>query len=458
MKPFDSEIVSYFGLRPVVELERPANICLHECYPPDLYPLRRDHAQKDLLEVLSRYRSDAAFLPRSVEPPPMGEVFLPVGPIHAGVIEPGQFLFRIGSETIEALDIRLGYTHKGIERLFQTRFNLQDGWRLAEQVSGDSSFAHSMAYCQATEALARVSIPYEANLLRGLFLELERLANHIGDSAALAHDVALEMIASEIAVLREEIMRLNGRLTCQRFLRGLNRPGGVVLPQQLDVDDARRTVSHVTNRYLEMAQLLVELNDFRERTINIGILPKATALALGITGLAARASGVERDFRLQHPYGPYSHEETRRFMSDQGPSDLPLVMLLPMTGDVFSRFLIRAREVSHSARLIEHFLGLWPSTSKHEFMRQIDFMKVPNFEYGLGYAEGWRGDVVYWVMKDKLERIYRCKVRDPSILNWPGLKAAIEPHEVNGQWFETTVVDFPIVNKSFNLSYSGNDL
>jgi Ni,Fe-hydrogenase III large subunit len=207
-----------------------------------------------------------------------------------------------------------------------------------------------------------------------------------------------------------------------------------------------------------MAQLLVEMNDFRERTINIGILPRATALALGITGLAARASSVDRDFRLQHPFGPYSQEETRKFLSDQDQSDLPLVMLLPMTGDIFSRFLIRAREVSHSARLIEHFLGLWPSTSRYEFVKEIDFKRIPNFEYGLGYAEGWRGDVMYWVMKDKFERIYRCKVRDPSMLNWPALKAAVEPHEVSGEWFETSVVDFPIVNKSFNLSYSGNDL
>jgi Ni,Fe-hydrogenase III large subunit len=184
-----------------------------------------------------------------------------------------------------------------------------------------------------------------------------------------------------------------------------------------------------------------------------------TALEIGMTGLAARASGVERDFRLHHPSGIYADQQTRAVMMDQSQSSgLPLVMHLPMTGDVFSRFLIRVREVNCSAHLIEHFLGFWLSTSQHEFMKQIDFRRIPNFEYGLGYAEGWRGDVVYWVMKDKFERIYRCKVRDSSTLNWPGLKAAIEPHEFNGQWFETTVVDFPIVNKSFNLSYSGNDL
>jgi Ni,Fe-hydrogenase III large subunit len=180
---------------------------------------------------------------------------------------------------------------------------------------------------------------------------------------------------------------------------------------------------------------------------------------LGVTGLAARASGLQRDFRLQHPFGPYCEPEVQDLLRNDPGEELPVTITVEMSGDVYSRFTQRVLEVYRSARLIEYFLDGWPNRKEAEFLAPLDTSGQDNFEWGLGYVEGWRGDVVYWVMKDKFDRIYRCKVRDPSTLNWPGLAAAVAGAGVSEDpGWETTLVDFPVINKSFNLSYTGNDL
>ena len=487
--PFEAEIASLFGLHPDLRLPSPPGKKwrqepeeerhptpsgpLHARYPPDLHPLRRGLGDSQLAQALAEDPPAAQTIGSLA--PPEGESYLPVGPVHAGIIEPGHFLFRTGGETIKALDIHLGYTHKGIERLFQAHASLESGWRIAECIAGDSSFAHSLAYCLAAEALAQVPASPDANRLRAIFLELERIANHIGDSSALAQDTALEVIAGEMAVLREDIQRLNQRLTGSRFLRGVNRPGGVALPHALDAQDLLESVQHTAAQYQNLARILAESNDFRERSIQVGVLRKETALALGVTGLAARASGLRRDFRLQHPFDPYNTPHIRALLFKYQPerrppqpesqegqaalnASLPLWQQQRLEGDIIARFLVRAREVSLAAELIAAWLENWTPPSPLDLPNPIDFSHVPNFEFSLGCVEGWRGDIVYWLMKDKFENIYRCKVRDPSTLNWPGLKAAVEPHLVNGQRLETALADFPLINKSFNLSYSGNDL
>lgn len=460
--PFERELADLFGVYPAENSTRVARrTYLHPCYPAGLYPLRRDRSVQAIQNAVESYSAGLAFASRSLARRTLeeGEVLLPVGPIHAGVIEPGLFLFRTSGETIEGLEICLGYTHKGIERLFQSCYALQDGWRLAERVSGDTSFAHSLAYCKAVEVLAQARLPDEAHLLRALLLELERIANHTGDCGALAHDVALEMVASELAVLREEILGLNQRLFGSRYLRGLNRPGGVQLPAPLNVTELRETVARVTDQFMNLAQWLGEMPGFRDRAIQIGVLPPAEARVAGVTGLVARASGLARDFRLQHPFGPYAEPQIRTLMEDRNSQGASPIIYQAMTGDVFSRFLLRVQEVHVSAQLVEAFLERWEAgRGECRFVCALDFSQAPNFEFGIGYAEGWRGDIVYWVMKDKFERIYRCKVRDPSTLNWPGLQAAVEPHQADQHWQETSLVDFPLINKSFNLSYSGNDL
>ena len=455
--PFEREIADLFGLRPdKSEDQLVYQTYLHSCYPQRLFPLRRDWDRGELQRLSSNFEQESnPFFPSLAKQKGEGELDLPVGPIHAGVIEPGKFTFRTSGEIIERLEYQLGYTHKGIEHLFQREYDLENGWRLAEKVVGDSSFSHSLAYCKAVEVLSSVVVPPQALLLRAIFLEMERITNHLADCAGLVHDIAFEIISSELSVLREEMMQLNGRLTGSRFLRGVNRPGGVVLGHSFDGKIIRPIIRRITERFLSIAQTLVEHSGFRDRTSGVGVLSRETALHFGVTGLAARASGVRRDFRIQHPFGPYSDSDVQDLLQGQAEGGLPISISVEMNGDVFSRFIQRVIEVWTSYCLIEYFLDKWENCPPEELLSPLRFSEQGNFEWGLGYVEGWRGDVVYWVMKDKFNRIYRCKVRDPSTLNWPGLAAAVMPKSFKR---ETALADFPIINKSFSLSYSGNDL
>ncbi len=461
---FEREIADLFGLFPECEWPRTFHQSyMYNSYPEGLYPLRRDWSQEAFQNYL-KGASPVAPTPAELANPgalPEGELYLPVGPVHAGVIEPGNFLFRVSGETVEQLNILLGYTHKGIERLYQSSFSIPDGWQLAEKVSGDSSFAHSLAYCKAVENLVQARLPTETHLLRAIFLELERLLNHITDCGALAGDLALEVPAGDLLVLRERLVRLCASLSGSRFLRGVNRPGGLCLPRPFEKHVLLSEVRSVVQAFMKLANLLILRSDFRERTINLGVLPAETALRLGVTGLAARASGLKRDFRLQHPFGPYRSPETQDLIRRGVElADLPLSRPGVMNGDVFSRFIQRVVEVGTAGRLIEKFVDELGSVaiSQTEFLRPIDLHAVPNYEMGMGYVEGWRGDIIYWLMKDKFDRIFRCKVRDPSMLNWPGLREAVAASGAAPAGAETALADFPIINKSFNLSYSGVDL
>ncbi len=462
--PFEREIRDLFGLCPDGERGRhvPRGSWLHSPYPPDVFPLRRDLTTAEIKQRIAAYNRQGVrpTTPLDTMRPGHGHLFFPVGPVHAGIIEPGWFVFEVGGEVIEDLHIFLGYTHKGIERLFQSRMTLLDGWTLAEQVSGDASFAHSLAYCHAVEALAGTDPPEAAHLLRGLFLEMERIYNHVGDVAALAHDVALDVIASELGVIREELLRLNAAVAGHRLLRGINRPGGVVLPWPLEADRIRSTFASCLERYRELTRALAYASHFRGRTVDTGILTLEDARRVGATGLVARASGIARDYRRDHPWGVYRTAWAQECLSRYPEEDAGLVEEA-RRGDVHARFLTRVLEVDTSAAVIEAILQHWERLPEHRethFCEAVRFAPERDYNFALGYAESWRGDVVYWLMQDKLQRIYRCKVRDPSMLNWPAMRLAIIPHEVNGHQVETILPDFPVINKSFNLSYSGNDL
>jgi Ni,Fe-hydrogenase III large subunit/Ni,Fe-hydrogenase III component G len=464
--PFEQEIRDMFGLEPSGNRDdqvQPGSR-LHAPYPCDLYPLRRDRTMAQLKQRVQEYNRQGLHRTTPVErmQPSQGGLLLSVGPVHAGIIEPGRFVFHIAGEVIDDLDIFLGYTHKGIERLFQSKMTLHDGWRLAEQVSGDSAFAHSLAYCRAVEALAESKLTEEAELLRGLFLELERIYNHVGDTAALAHDVALDLIASELMVIREELVRLNASITGHRYLCGLNRPGGIVLPQPLDTDRIWTILFSCLERYTALADRLVSMSSFRNRAISTGILTRADALKIGATGLAARASGVDRDFRRNHPNGIYCELWLRKsFDSSDDLTSTDETIREDRAGDVYARLLARIQEVKSSATIVAKILERWntfPERNQARFLSEVRFNSDNNYTFAIGHAEGWRGEVIYWIMQDKMEHIYRCKVRDPSMLNWPALRLSIIPHEVKGKRVETILADFPLINKSFNLSYSGNDL
>lgn len=467
VEPFEREICDMLGLSPAgaspgwPQVRRGS--WLHDAYPPDLFPLRRTDTAAQLRE---RVTQDAPAVPRarSTRPAsshvPPGEptgMTLPVGPIHAGIIESGQFWISTSGETIEDLRLRLGYAHRGLERMFQSYLTLLEGWCLAEQVSGDASFAHSLAYCRAAEMLTETSSPPAARLLRAVFLELERIHNHVADIGGLAEDVGMEQFAAEFAVIREEVLRLNKRLAGHRYLRGVNRVGGVRLPGTPDLSDVTRVLSKHLGTFGELAAALLGRGGFRERTIRVGVLTRSEALALGVTGLVARASGVPRDSRIGHPIGPYRDavhiiRDAQTILGDDAEA---------AAGDVFARTLVRAREVLTSQRAVEWLISQWsdlPAAERADLVTEPRILAANNYTSAIGQAEGNRGDVVYWLMQDKMNGIYRCKVRDPSMLNWPALRACALPKMAAGVPMEMLVADFPLLNVSFSLSYAGNDL
>jgi Ni,Fe-hydrogenase III large subunit/Ni,Fe-hydrogenase III component G len=459
--PFQKELADFLGAFPETPADRGQwrRAFLHAPYPDHLWPLRRDRTLSNLSERIRAH----TWTPNSGSPSEHPGMFqapdceiIPVGPIHAGIIPAGRFLFRTKGEAIQVLNIGLGYCHKGLERLFQDKFTLVNGWKLAERVAGDSSVAHSMAYCQAVEALAGVEPPRPALLLRALFLELERISNHFADLAAIAHDVALDVVASNLSEMRELNLRLHQRICGHRLLRGVNRPGGVQLTASFAAKDVSATLDQLCDGFETAARRLVEFSGFRERAIEVGKLSPETAWQLGATGFVARASGHQRDdYRFAHPFGLYRE---RRFEDMAAHDALERSKRLQLRGDVFARTQLRMDEVLQSFRLAAAFLGEWDPGADH-LLLQPGFEEVlrqaPNFTSAMGYVEGWRGNIVYWIMKDKFERIFRCKVRDPSTLNWPALAAAIQ---TGAGGPDTLVGDFPLINKSFNLSYSGNDL
>jgi Ni,Fe-hydrogenase III large subunit len=235
-----------------------------------------------------------------------------------------------------------------------------------------------------------------------------------------------------------------------------------MLPSPIDRDDVRATVDRAVSDFQPVAQFLSTHADFRNRLMGVGVLDRALAEQVGATGLAARASGLFRDFRRLHPTGAESIAEIRACLDEATLKDDPYAAGEQIVGDAFARYATRVAEVSVSARIVDRVLRAWDADwQATEFCADVILRSAPNFRFGLGYAESWRGPVVYWLMKDKFEQIYRCKVCDPSMLNWPALKAAVEPHVDPKRATEHHTIllaDFPIVNKSFNLSYAGNDL
>ena len=461
---------------------------LHECFPPDLYPLRQNRSHQSLHERIrdwvasKRSIFESAALPHGVQN-------LIVGPIHAGVIQPGQFRFHVAGEVIEDLDIRLGYTHRGIEKLFATHYTVLTGHILAERVAGDASVAHALAFCQAVEGLTdeTAPLPPAAACWRVLLLEMERLYNHIGDAAALVHDMAFDLVASELAVLREHAVSLNAELTGHRLLRGAVHPGGVAICHPEALPDMVTRLGAIVERFLTVVSRLVLANPAcRARAETTGVLTTREAREMGATGLPARASGLWRqDFRLRHPQGVYVEPELGtelRALIEQTITEVELPpsrsdRSLPVAqgdlhGDVFARLLLRVAEVETSGQLIRRLaqelmrLGSEAPLTYRETMSQA-LRNAPNFEIGLGYVESWRGDVFYVLMKGPGNTIFRCQVRDPSLYNWPALRLAVirklrdrENDEAQKQpvrvW-ENILADFPLINKSFNLSYAGHD-
>ena len=473
--PLEKEIYDMFGLKPESDVRGSTDgFLLHtSAYHTDeaLFPLQRIRPMSQLHKILEgRANLNSKQKTESMQVPE-GMLILPVGPIHAGVIEPGHFRFHVAGEIIEELSLRLGYKHRGIEKLFETHYTLENGWKLAEKVSGDCSFAHSLAYCQAVESIAGTKPPISALYWRGLFLELERIQNHIADVSALAHNLAYDRAASPIATLRETIVQLNQRLGGHRLLRSINRPGGVQLPVVVEeLQKAGQIIEAVTEEFLEWGKHLMEKPECRERMLTIGVLINKEAK--NATGLASRASGwFRQDFRLRHPQGAYKDSMVQEMLhativpeEEEYPNRQVPIYPHDLRGDVLARMAMRVAEVETSANLIRYFIaGLQSLDPKEPACVPIEeeLHNATNMDIGLGYVEGWRGDIVYFVVKGPGDTIFRCKVRDPSHFNWHVFPQALirKPNEDTPQnYLENILADFPLINKSFNLSYAGHDL
>jgi Ni,Fe-hydrogenase III large subunit/Ni,Fe-hydrogenase III component G len=418
---FEREIADLLGLEPIDHPD-PRRLALHQFWPEGYHPLRTDVAPRG--DVVDDGRP---FPFQRVEGDGVFEVT--VGPVHAGIIEPGHFRFSVEGETIVNLETRLGFVHKGTEKLFET-LPFDRTWALAERVSGDSTVAHALAYCQALEALAGVVVPARAAWLRVVLLELERLYNHVGDVAMIVNDTGFAFGHAHGFRLREELLRLNERATGHRLLRGAVVPGGVTgAIVEAPLNELTHRVASIVREFLDIARLCFENTLVLERLQGTGRLTVDTARAMQVVGLVGRASGLDADARRDAPFAAYGDLDVRVAVRD--------------TGDVWARTVVRIDEVAEAARLIEMAARRAGSGAS-----AVPLGRLRAGASAVSVVEGWRGPSWYYVLARDESSVARVKLADPSFRNWPALERAV---------LKNIVPDFPLCNKSFNLSYSGND-
>lgn len=353
-----------------------------------------------------------------------------VGPVHAGIIEPGHFRFQCHGEKVFHLEISLGYQHRGVERALQGGPHPRTIHHM-ETLAGDTTVGHTIAHCEAVEALAGCDVPSRAQALRGIALELERLANHAGDLGALANDIGYLPTASYGGRIRGDFLNMTALLCGSRFGRGLVRPGGVRF--DLDAPRAKELGERLrrAGRDVEVAaNLLWSTPSVAARFENTGVIPPETCRQLGLVGPAARACGVELDTRHEFPSGIY------RFFH------LPLSTWT--SGDVFARAYVRWLEIQRSIEFIQDVLAALPGG---DLASTVGLLAPSSMAVSL--VEGWRGEICHVALTDERGRFARYKVVDPSFHNWAGLAMALRDGQIS---------DFPLCNKSFNLSYCGHDL
>jgi Ni,Fe-hydrogenase III large subunit len=368
---------------------------------------------------------DYVFLPADGE----GLHQIPVGPVHAGIIEPGHFRFTANGETVVRLEERLGYVHKGIEQLMAGA-PLDRAARLAGRTSGDSTVAYALAFAHAIESAWDVHVPPRAVHLRALMAELERLANHFGDIGAICNDASFSIMHAQCGILREHTLRTADACFGHRLMMDCIIPGGVVVDLAgAGVNSILALLDQIRRLFPRLIELYDNTASLQDRTATTGVLSSALARQFGAGGYVGRASGRAFDARKTPGYSPYDSLEF----------ELPVMQ----SGDVNSRVWVRIREVEQSMLLIDQIVAHLPDG-------QILQRPEPpaGTREGLGLVEGFRGDVLVWI-RTHGDRVARCHLRDPSWFQWPLLEAVIEGN---------IVADFPLCNKSFNCSYSGHDL
>ena len=411
---FEREMADLYGIRPVGH-PKVRRLVRHAHWPEEWYPMRSNASPAPEFE-------DSGHFPFvTVEGPGVYEI--PVGPVHAGLIEPGHFRFSVAGETVLRLKARVWFVHRGLEKLFQGR-QADGAVELAERVSGDTSVAHALAHSLAIEDALGVDLPDGVHRLRALLVELERLYNHVTDLGALANDVGFSLANAHAQRIREQLLRLNAAVTGHRLLRGAVRPGAVTLQALPDTTQLRSIAADVA----EVAELTLRNAVVYDRFAGTALLGAEDAHALGCLGYVARSSGMRTDARLEHPT-----------------TALPVTEIGADAGDVLARYTVRRDEFAASIELATYLI--------ESHTGPIEYAKTPSSPHtslsGIGIVEGWRGTIVHRVEIDAAERITRAKIVDPSWFNWPALPVAMA---------DTIVPDFPLANKSFNQSYAGNDL
>jgi Ni,Fe-hydrogenase III large subunit len=403
----------------------PRRLVHHENVPAGTHPLRKDFAWDTKL-------------PRASEPYPMGRVEgegmfqIPVGPIHAGIIEPGHFRFNVAGERIVTLEGKLFFTHKGVEKLLEGR-SADDAMPLVERVSGDAAASHALAFCQAVETIAGCEPPVEARALRALAVELERFTMHLHDvSNICGMGTGFTVMAAHGFRIVERLRRLSARVFGNRFFRGLIVPGGVAAPIAADqLADVEATLAGAWKEFSALVRLALDSDTLRDRLETTGVLTREAASAYGAKGIAARASGLDRDSRRDHPHAAYGQ--------------LPVRVRTRTEGDVFARVMLRVDEMADALALVRAAAAICRERAGGaEYRAECR----PVEGDALGWSESWRGQILDWV-RVRERRIDRAVIRDPSFCNWP-LFGELGPGNI--------VPDFPLCNKSLNLSYSGTDL
>ncbi len=353
-----------------------------------------------------------------------------VGPVHAGIIEPGHFRFQCNGENVLHLEISLGYQHRGIEQQMAGTPNNRS-IHYIETAAGDTTIGHTTAHCHILEALSSCSVPARAQVLRGIALELERLANHTGDLGALAGDIGYLPTSSFCGRIRGDFLNMTAMLCGNRFGRGFLRPGGTAFDLETrHIDDLRQRLTAAFKDVANAANCLWTTPSVLSRFDDTGVLSKQTSRDLGLVGTAARACGLERDCRYNFASGIFQFEQ------------IPVATW--NTGDVFARAYVRWLEIQHSVAFIQNQLHTMPSGQVRTDTGSI----APN-KIAVAMAEGWRGEICHVAVTDVAGRFARYKIVDPSFHNWMGLAVAMRNQQIS---------DFPLCNKSFNLSYCGHDL
>jgi Ni,Fe-hydrogenase III large subunit len=354
---------------------------------------------------------------------------IPVGPVHAGIIEPGHFRFTASGETVVRLEQRLGYVHKGIESLMAGA-TLEKAAHLAGRTSGDSTVAYALAFAQAVEAALEIEVPERAVYLRALMAELERLANHFGDIGAICNDASFSLMHAQCGILRERTLRTANACLGHRLMMDRITTGGVAA--DLDAGGEQQVLAlldAVRRVFPQLIDLYDNAASLQDRTATTGVLKSALAKQFGAGGYVGRASGRAFDARKKPGYAPYDRLDFELITFD--------------AGDVNARVWVRIREVEQSLSLIEQILERLPQGPVGVKMHGRD-----GTAEGVGFVEGFRGDILVWLRIED-NRVARCHLRDPSWFQWPLLETVIEGN---------IVADFPLCNKSFNCSYSGHDL